>query len=192
MAIIDRSVSVRCSIGFSVCERVQRWIHVETRPSAVSLRPRLSVMMKTMPMQASPMSFTSSPSRTRPMSIMTHEAMKPVRPRSVGREDHRARDHDGHQDRPCPLAPDAALFGRRTPRPELERRDDAYFVDFRLPSGQLPGQEQYRGDLQRLGGLELERPEGYPAGGAVGRGADEIDGDGERYRKEIDGRENRL
>ena len=36
-------------------------------------------------------------------------------------------------------------------------------------------------------GLELERPEGYPAGGAVGRGADEIDGDGECYRKEIDG-----
>ena len=76
MAIIERSVSVRCSIGLSVCERVQRCIHVETRPSAVSLRPRLRVMMKTMPMQASPMSFTSSPSRTRPMSIMTHEAMK--------------------------------------------------------------------------------------------------------------------
>ena len=55
------------------------------------------------------------------------------------------------------------------------------------PASWLAGQEQYRGDLQRLGGLELERPEGYPAGGAVGRGADEIDGDGECDRKEIDG-----
>ena len=63
-------------MGFSVCDCVQRWIHVETRPSAVSLRPRLSVMMRTMPAAAHPTSFISSLKRTRPMSIITHEARK--------------------------------------------------------------------------------------------------------------------
>ena len=75
MAIIERSVSERCSIGFSVCELVQRWIQVETRPSAVSLRPRLSVMTTTMPATPHPTSFISSLKRTRPISIITHEAI---------------------------------------------------------------------------------------------------------------------
>ena len=83
------------------------------------------------------------------------------------------------------LAPDFSLHGRRTPGPELPRRHDAYLVDLRLPSGELPGEEQHRGDLQRLGGLELEGAERNPAGCAVGRCSDEIDGDGQRHRKKI-------
>ena len=63
-------------MGFSVWGCVQRWIQVETRPSAVSLRPRLSVMMSTTPTTAHPTSFISSLKRTRPISIITQEARK--------------------------------------------------------------------------------------------------------------------
>ena len=76
MAIIERSVSVRCSMGFSVCDVVQRWSHVPTRPSAVSLRPRLSIQTSSTAATPSHTSFISSRKLTRPMSIITHEAMQ--------------------------------------------------------------------------------------------------------------------
>ena len=76
MAIIERSVSVSRSIGFSVCDDVHKSIHVLTRPPAVSLRPRLSNPASSRAAQASPTSRTSSLTRTRPMSIITSEVRK--------------------------------------------------------------------------------------------------------------------
>ena len=76
MAIIERSVSVSWSIGFSVWGLVQRSIQVSTRPPAVSLRPRFSSPASITAAKARPRSFTSSLIRTRPISIITHEAKK--------------------------------------------------------------------------------------------------------------------
>ena len=55
---------------------VQRWSHVPTRPSAVSLRPRLSIQTSSTAATPSHTSFISSQKLTRPMSIITHEAMQ--------------------------------------------------------------------------------------------------------------------
>ena len=93
----------------------------------------------------------------------------------MGREDHYTGEQDGGQDGPRALAPDFALVGALPPQ-RVERGDDPQFVDHALPAGELPGQKQYGGDLECFRRLELERTERNPAGGAVGRGADEIDG----------------